>query len=411
SPSKGFSGTDTCAYTAGDASGQTTTSTITVTVTPVATPDTATTTAGTPVTVLVLDNDLGSGLTLTSVTGCSHGTATIAAQGTSVVYAPAAGYSGTDSCAYAVEDTSGQTTASTITVTVTPVAVDDTATIPAGDQVTIPVLDNDQGADLMVTKVAGCAHGDAIVRDNQVVYRPGDMFSGTDTCSYDVRDGTGQTTTAVITVTVTPVAMDDDATTHADTPVTVPVLDNDRGTDLVVADSVACDYGQADIGDGGILTYTPETGRSGIATCQYEATDDSGQADTATVTITVMPVAVDDTASTTAGDPIAIPVVDNDTGTHLVVTGTTCDHGTAAIDDNTVVYQSTNEFSGTGMCAYTITDGDGLTDTARITVTVTALHADTGGAIEARGRFPLALGIALILAGAAGLTRRQAASM
>ncbi|MCB1777190.1 MAG: cadherin-like domain-containing protein, partial [Candidatus Competibacteraceae bacterium] len=67
-PNAGFAGTDTFTYAITDSFGQTDTATVTVTVNPPglnAVDDTATTAATTPVTVTVLANDSGTGLTVT----------------------------------------------------------------------------------------------------------------------------------------------------------------------------------------------------------------------------------------------------------------------------------------------------------------------------------------------------------
>ncbi len=89
------------------------------------------------------------------------------------------------------------------------------------------------------------------------------------------------------------------------------------------------------------------------------------------------PVAADDTATTAQGVPVTIDVVANDSDADtdpLTVidvvdgsNGTVVDNG-----DGTVTYSGGTAFSGTDVFAYTISDGNGSTDTALVTVTVTA---------------------------------------
>jgi CSLREA domain-containing protein len=88
------------------------------------------------------------------------------------------------------------------------------------------------------------------------------------------------------------------------------------------------------------------------------------------------PVAADDTATTAQGVPVTIDVVANDSDADtdplsLIdmvdgTNGTVVDNG-----DGTLTYSGGTAFSGTDVFAYTISDGNGSTDTALVTVTVT----------------------------------------
>ncbi|WIB36530.1 Ig-like domain-containing protein [Curtobacterium sp. MCJR17_043] len=223
SPVAGSSGTDSFTYTVTDAAGQTTGPVVvTITVTPVATADTAGGKAGQTVTIAaatLLGNDAGTGLTVTKVTGAAHGTATLGADG-SVVYTPAAGFSGTETLTYTVTDASRQTTTATITVLVGPMAMRDSATVTAGSTLTVPkatgVLANDRGSDLTATVDQRPAHGTlALAADGSYTYTPADGFSGKDTFTYTATDGSGTPATGLVTVTVKPSTGDDTLTTVA----------------------------------------------------------------------------------------------------------------------------------------------------------------------------------------------------
>ena len=91
---------------------------------PTAAADIASTSLNTPVTVAVLANDhdaYGGTLAVVSagVSGvANHGTVAIAADGGSVVYTPNAGFSGTDSFSYTVDDGFGGQATAQVTVTV-----------------------------------------------------------------------------------------------------------------------------------------------------------------------------------------------------------------------------------------------------------------------------------------------------
>ncbi|MDP9861143.1 MULTISPECIES: Ig-like domain-containing protein [Streptosporangium] len=81
--------------------------------------------------------------------------------------------------------------------------------------------------------------------------------------------------------------------------------------------------------------------------------------------------AVDDTATTTEGTAVTVPVLANDTATAPTITSVTQPrHGAATISGNTVVYTPDPGLGGTDTFAYTITTACG-SSTATVTVTVT----------------------------------------
>jgi hypothetical protein len=87
------------------------------------------------------------------------------------------------------------------------------------------------------------------------------------------------------------------------------------------------------------------------------------------------PVANDDTATTFSGTPVTINVLANDTdadGDSLTVTGISSpSNGTAVLNpDGTVTYRSNCSFQGFDTFTYTISDGNGGSDTAQVTVRV-----------------------------------------
>ncbi len=158
--------------------------------------------------------------------------------------------------------------------------------------------------------------------------------------------------TATVTIYVGPVAVDDSGVTTVDTVLNgASVLANDLGTaaNLVVTvrtDAATAEGGTVTVAADGTYTYTPPAGFSGVDTFTYEVCDstltavapaaDAVDCDTATVTIYVGPVAVDDTGVTTV-DTVLLgsSVLGNDEGTaaNLVVTAQT---GTATASSGSV---------------------------------------------------------------------------
>ena len=179
-----------------------------------------------------------------------------------------------------------------------PVAVDDSAETLVNTAALINVLFNDSDADgdaLSVVAVSTPANGTVEIVDNQLLYTPAAGFIGTDTFRYTINDGQSpapparadrfaaaeadsrQTATVTITVSAAapantpPVAVNDTATTPADTAVLVDVLANDRDADgdaFEIASVTNPANGTVEIVDGAIR-YTPASGFAGTDSFRY----------------------------------------------------------------------------------------------------------------------------------------------
>jgi outer membrane protein OmpA-like peptidoglycan-associated protein len=179
---------------------------------PVAVDDVASVRNDATVSIAVLANDSdpdGDALAIASVGVAANGTATLA--GTSVTYAPRAGFTGTDSFSYVVRDPSGLTATARVTVTVTgtpepppanraPVAGDDEATTTQANPVTVRVLANDFDPDGDVVSVVSALPGirgqTRVNPDGTITYTPNVDWCGTDFFIYTIRDPAGLTATA-----------------------------------------------------------------------------------------------------------------------------------------------------------------------------------------------------------------------
>uniref|UniRef100_UPI002631D2E5 Ig-like domain-containing protein n=1 Tax=uncultured Sulfitobacter sp. TaxID=191468 RepID=UPI002631D2E5 len=190
---------------------------------------------------------------------------------------------------------------------------------------------------------------------------------------------TGEAVVDVTPVNDAPDAVDDADTTEENTPVTVNVLGNDSDPENDPLEVVAATSpdGEVDINNDGTLTFTPADGFTGEAVVNYTISD-GDLTDSAVLTITVgenfAPVAVDDVAETTEETPVVIDVLGNDTDPEddpLTITEATSEDGDVTInDDGTLTFTPNPDFFGEAVIDYTITDGNGGEDDARVTVTV-----------------------------------------
>jgi hypothetical protein len=165
------------------------------------------------ITIDVVANDTdvdGDALTITSVGAAANGTVTDNGDGT-VTYTPDANFNGTDSFTYEVSDGKGGTDSATVTVDVAaqndaPVAAGDSASTEEEAAVTIDVLANDSDIDGDTLTVVGAtdgANGSVVINgDGTVTYTPNEDFTGTDSFTYEVSDGT-VSSFSTVTVDVT----------------------------------------------------------------------------------------------------------------------------------------------------------------------------------------------------------------
>jgi VCBS repeat-containing protein len=403
-PNTGFTGSDSFSYTLSDGSA-TASATVTVTVAndaPIANDDSINTNEDVLLTGNVLTNDTDANndaLTTALVTGPTNGVVTLNSNG-SFSYTPNANFNGTDSFVYRASDGLLTDTA-TVTLTVAavndaPVANDDSASTPRNTAATINVLSNDtdlEGNSLSVTAVGAAANGTAVRNANgTITYTPNTGFTGNDSFSYTLSDGTA-TDTATVTLTVTavndaPVANDDSVTTNEDVPLTGNVLTNDTDANndaLTTALVTGPANGIVTLNPNGSFTYTPNANFNGTDSFVYQASD-GALTDTATVALTVAavndaPVANDDSASTVRNTATTINVLGNDTDVDSSILSVTAvgaaTNGTAVLNSNgSITYTPNAGFTGNDSFSYTLSDGT-ITDTATVSIEVTG--SQTGG--------------------------------
>ena len=382
-PDAGYTGLDSFLYTITDENGKTSTATVSITVDPLprAVADTNRTTVGMPVSGDVLDNDTGAGITVTSNTQPSHGTVAVAPDG-SYTYTPVVGYTGPDSFVYTITDENGKTSTTTVTLAVDPLplAVPDVYHTSVNAPASGNVLTNDTGRGVTVTGSTQPSHGTVTVNpDGRFVYTPGTDFTGTDTFTYTITDQNGKTSTTTVTVLVDdfPQANDDMNHTTVGTPVSGNALDNDSGNTIHVTSNTPPSHGQVLLDATGVYTYRPTAGYIGPDSFSYTIIDVNGNTTSATVYLTVdpLPDAFDDTNHTSVNTPVSGNVLANDTGVALLVTSNTQPtHGKLTVEpDGAYTYTPAGGYTGADTFLYTITDENGKTDVALVTITTDSL--------------------------------------
>ncbi|WP_152992905.1 tandem-95 repeat protein [Pseudomonas citronellolis] len=221
-PDHDYNGNDSFTVVVGDGQGGTVESVVSITVTtvndePVTADNSNTTAEDTAVSGQVVASDVDKDtLTYTLKPGSEpqHGTLVLDSSNGKYTYTPDHDYNGNDSFTVVVSDGQGGTVESVVSITVTavndaPIAHDDSATIDEDHSVTIDVLANDTDIDSSSLSVTGASasHGSVTInQDGTLTYTPDANYGGSDTIVYTISDGDGGTSSASVTVGITPVA-------------------------------------------------------------------------------------------------------------------------------------------------------------------------------------------------------------
>ncbi|NND99557.1 MAG: tandem-95 repeat protein [Pirellulaceae bacterium] len=367
--------------------------------------------------VNVLGNDVvvsgNTTLSVVAVTQPTTGGSVTLTDGV-VAFTPSLNFNGTTEFIYRVSDTNGIQDNATVTVTVTPVndaptgGADNLSVNQNSTDNTLNVLANDSSSPdaagsetlTIVDFTPSTANATiAIAADGRsILYTPATNFSGTDTFSYTLSDGSLVSEVAVSVVVAPadppPTAVADAFTIAEDTDEAVyAVTANDtRDTDnqSFVIDSVGVPSqgGTARVSaDGSQFFYEPADNFVGTETVTYTLRDTGGGLAVGTVTFNVTavndnPPVLNKTAHVTRGSTettvMSLPELPtNVDGVAEVLgftnLGTTSAGGTVRIDvsDDLILYTPpTDTFVGTDTFTYSVQDATGATSNGTITVEV-----------------------------------------
>ena len=176
---------------------------------PVAVNDATNTLKNIPVTILALANDSdpdGDALTIV-FTNPTNGTANIS--GTNIVFTPTTGFSGIATVGYTITDGFGGTNSALITITVSnrpPVANAQSTSTPFNTAKPLTLTGSDADGDTLTFIIVTSPSGGTLTSFNPssgaVTYTPTNNFTGTDTFTFRVNDGTTNSATATVSITV-----------------------------------------------------------------------------------------------------------------------------------------------------------------------------------------------------------------
>lgn len=338
----------------------------------------------------------------------SGGKAVLNAAG-NIEFTPDKDFNGNAQFTYQAQNATGVSNPATVTVKVNPVndapfANDNAVSVAEDTIITYSATDllandTDIDSDHALLKIASVQNGSngtvTLSADKTVVtFIPNPNFTGTADFKYFVTDGTDVSALpATVKVTVTPVndapvAYNDTVNgATEDTPVNISgsaIWGNDKDADIgdtFHISSVADGHnGKAVLNPDGSVTFTPNANFTGTADFTYKVADTSGavSANSGTVNVVVdaindAPVAVNDTLSFAAPNPIPTEDVnfiftratllgndydiDNPNSALSIKSVASGDGGIVTIAGNDVLFTPTPDFNGDAYFTYVLTDG------------------------------------------------------
>ena len=384
---------------------------------PIANTDTPVISEDTPTSINVLGNDTDTegGVNTATVAipqAPTHGTASVNPDG-SILYTPAANFTGLDTLIYAVCDNGAPALCDTamVIMNVTPVndkpiAANDGVGTPLDTPVSGTVATNDSDVDnnidpLGFTKLIDPVNGTIVFNTNGTyTYTPNTGFLGKDSVTYKVCDLTSLCDTAILYISIPfnvndlPLAVNDTTTTPEDVALngTVAANDTDNSGRFDPNGFVKLDnpqHGTIVFNPNGTYTYTPTKNFNGVDSIHYAVCNNLGFCDTATLIITTSavndaPIAQDNFETLNEDSGIFNgTVANNDSDTdnlanELAYTqlGTTPNtEGVFTLNANgTYAFTPAANFNGVVTITYKVCDTGGLCDTATLTITVNAVN-------------------------------------
>ncbi len=345
-----------------------------------------------PTTVALTADDVDGDTLTWSIAGTpAHGSASITG-GSTLNYTPAANYHGQDVVGVTVSDGKGGTAATTVTLTITPVndapvATPRNTSTPQGVAKVITLAGTDVENDSLSYAIAtGPSHGSVDLVGDQATYTPAGGYSGQDSFTFTVSDGTLTSAPATVSINVTtvnhaPTATPQSVSTPEDTATVVTLAGADQdGDTLTYALGTQPTHGSLSL-VGNQATYTPAADYDGPDSFTFTVNDGALTSAPATVSITVepandAPAATAQSVSTAEDTPTVITLagsdVDGDELTFALADQPT--HGTVSLSGDEVTYTPAADYAGDDSFTFTVDDGTATSAPATVSIDVTPVN-------------------------------------
>jgi hypothetical protein len=291
-----------------------------------------------PVTLSATDAE-GNPLTYSVLTQPAHGT--LGGTAPNVTYTPAANYSGPDSFTFKANDGLLDSAPATVSITVTavndaPVANAQSVSTAEDTAKAITLTASDaEGSALVYTVVTNPASGTLSGTAPNLTYTPAANYSGPASFTFRVSDGTVNSATAAVSITVTavndaPVATPQSVTTAHNTAKAITLAGTDAEGGTLTYTVVTQPSRGTLSGTAPNLTYTPTSGTSGPDSFTFKVNDGNVDSAAATVSITIA---------------LPLPWTNADIGTGMLAGSVTTSSGTFTQAGSGVIGSTSDRFN------------------------------------------------------------------
>jgi gliding motility-associated-like protein len=398
-PTPGFTGVDNLTFTANDGALDSSPATVAIIISstndlPVASSQNVNTNEDVLATITLtgIDADLDP-LTYSVVALPLHGTLTGTAP--NLTYTPALNYNGPDVIMFKVNDGTGDSNTATVSIAVSPVndlpeAQSQTLTTPEDISLPINLVVSDPDDDAVTWVVVTLPlHGTLTGIGPNFTYQPNINYNGSDSFTFAANDGTTNSNTGTVSIDVTPVpdlptAFDQggaSTTTQENVPIDITLVGSDPDGDALTYIIVTHPAHGTLTGSGPDQVYTPDAGYTGPDDFTFKVNDGTGDSNTATVTIMVVPVTnapVADEQDLTLDEDSTIAFtltasdVDGDLLSYTILSQVT--HGSITGTLPTLTYTPAPNYNGADGLTFKVGDGSSDSNIATIGFTVTPVN-------------------------------------
>ncbi|MEO1034861.1 MAG: Ig-like domain-containing protein [Pseudomonadota bacterium] len=329
---------------------------------------------------------------ITFATASSPTSGTLTGTVPNLTYTPNANFNGSDALTFTVSD--GQATSEPATVSFAvsavndaPIALPKSITLAENDAATIVLEGTDVDGDTLTYTVdSSPTNGLLTGIAPDITYTPNTNFAGADSFTFFVNDGTINSASVTVDLTISDVSMPPVATAQAiavdeDSNVAVTLTGTDPDGDSLTFVVETGPTNGALSGNAPNLTYTPTADFFGTDSFSFTASDETFTSDPVAVTVTINPTPdapVADTLMVTTAEDSATLIalsgsdVDGDTLTFTVSTQPT--NGVLSGTAPNLNYTPNANFFGTDTFSFVANDGTLTSVPAAVAITVTAAN-------------------------------------
>ncbi len=305
-PTGNYNGADSFTFRVNNGVANSNTATVTINVTPVndppvlTVPGAQTVAEGQPLNFVVNATDPDAGQTLTFSAANVPTGATFTAATRQFAWTPSFNQAGNYTVSFTVSDNGNPALTNTKTVAISvgninrpPTANGQTITLAEDTPRAIVLTASDPETDaLTYSLVTPPTRGTLTGTPPNVTYTPQANYNGADSFTFKTRDGSADSNTATVALTVTPVndlpvANAQSVTTPEDTPRAITLAATDVDGDTLTYSIVTAPVNGSLAGTPPNVTYAPRANFNGTDSFTFKARDGVGDSNTATVTITV----------------------------------------------------------------------------------------------------------------------------